>query len=201
PAQMLPSMLSAVNAEDEQKIFGSVYLYALSPHRQCVEIFPKNFGVHLQRIFFDCDAPVEFEVDSQVLAYQKKILLYIGRTQWHRRFVAAIHEYGFGFRYTVFRHNNVEVTELPKRNLSINCSGQDRSFVWNGRYVVLSELDQNLEQFGSEKQITFCIRVKRITQPVHGPFRYAIGVRVRKRPVDERQHAMRVRGFDEEVPV
>src|SRR6185369_5894644 len=52
-----------------------------------------------------------------------------------------------------------------------------------------------------EEEIALCIGVKRLSQSLHGMFRYAIGIRICKCSVDQGQDAVIVSSLDEKIPV
>src|SRR6476619_5535203 len=81
PAKMFPSVLSSVNAKDQQQIFRGVYLHNPTGNRKGIDVFPENFRVHLQRVFLDCNSPVQFEVNANIVANKKEILLFVDQTE------------------------------------------------------------------------------------------------------------------------
>src|SRR5262249_2404329 len=85
------------------------------------------------------------------------------------RLITTRNEQSPRFFHLAGRHDDVEITELPQRNITIKDCGKDWPFIGNCRTLMLLEQIQYLESSADRKRLRCCICMKSLPEADHGP--------------------------------
>ena len=98
-------------------------------------------------------------------------------------------------------NQNVEVTELPKREVTIDRSGQSRTFVGDSRYTMCLEFIQDSEQFSGKEKVAQAIGTKVLSKASQSIFRDTIRMCSVEVPVQEWRYSMPVCRSEQVLPI
>jgi hypothetical protein len=153
------------------------------------------------------DSPLKLDGAFSIVAPKGVLVLgskesrFLCVSQSVSRLVSYGSQHFLGFRNIVPMNQNVEVIELPKREVTIDRSGQSWTFVGDSRYHMRFEFVQDSEQFSAKEKVAQAVGTKVLSKASQSIFRDTIRTCSVEVPVQEWRYSMPVCRSEQVLPI